>query len=233
MVAEEVNLYKYYAPSFMLVITVSKFTLNLLVLQLGPTRTGTYPPTPIHSPKDTYPSRADKFLRGRRPYVLKPSNTRGLPLRRSHIFRHADEWCWETHGGGEHMGYLVDTEITFSGIGLQVILSSVFVLCAVMFRVRTSKRHFARMMRSTQNRHAMLSSLYTCNVLIAILNVYRLVEYGGGQSGYLQTQVWLTYFLDVGVIAIVTTCAFSWYLPDAKGEHVEAYPLIALSDILW
>lgn len=99
--------------------------------------------------------------------------------------------------------------IISSGIGLQVILFGVFVLCAVMFHVRISKRRFAKMMTFTPNLHAMLLSLYFSNVLIIIIrNIHRVVEYGSGRIGYLQTREWPTYFLDIRLMANVTIRAF-------------------------
>lgn len=127
-------------------------------------------------------------------------------------------------------GNLWTQQIIFSGIGLQVILFGVFVRCAVMFHVRNSKRRFAKMTTVTPNLHAMLLSLYFSNVLIIIIrNIYRLVEYGSGRTGYLQRQGWLTYHLDIRLMASVMIRAFPWYFPDVKGEHVEGHPLIALS----
>ncbi|KAJ5931023.1 RTA1 like protein-domain-containing protein [Penicillium verhagenii] len=109
--------------------------------------------------------------------------------------------------------------LVLGGIALQVILFCFFAVTAAVFHVRISKRRFDRILTPGLHLNAMLFSLYLCSALITVRNIYRLIEYAGGETSYLQTHDWPTYGLDVGLMAVLMIVTLMWYFADTKGEH--------------
>ncbi|KAJ5098130.1 hypothetical protein N7532_005131 [Penicillium argentinense] len=108
--------------------------------------------------------------------------------------------------------------VILAGLALQVIFFLIFTLCSVIFHVRVSKRGIAETVDPTLHINIMLLSIYVTAFLITGRNVYRLVEYKSGTSGYLQEHEWPTYGLDVGLMALFMVITFFWYLADTKAR---------------
>lgn len=71
----------------------------------------------------------------------------------------------------------------------------------------------------------MLFSLYFCSLCIVVRNIYRLIEYQAGESGYLQTHEWLSYVLDVALMALMMMISLIWYFSNTKPKDPASYRL--------
>ncbi|KAJ5368771.1 RTA1 like protein-domain-containing protein [Penicillium cataractarum] len=112
-----------------------------------------------------------------------------------------------------------------AGLILQIVFFCVFISCAIVFNKRVLQVHIARTVDPKLRLQPMLVSLYLCSVLIIVRNVYRVVEYKTGESGYLQSHEWPTYALDVVLMAVLMTVSLSWYLANIKPPSLASYPL--------
>ncbi|KAF4957896.1 hypothetical protein FGADI_2725 [Fusarium gaditjirri] len=90
-----------------------------------------------------------------------------------------------------------------AGLALQVVILVIFLLCAGIFHARLARRGLIGAINPNLLLVMMLSELYACAVLILFRNVYRLVEFGLGDDGYLQAHEWPIYVLDIVFMAIV------------------------------
>ncbi|CAG7941885.1 unnamed protein product [Penicillium olsonii] len=149
------------------------------------------------------------------------------------LFVCGDIICFLIQGSGA--GKLVNahksSEITsaqntvLGGLGLQVFFFCIFLLCAIVFHKRVSKPHVARNLDPSLRLSMTLYSLYFCSVLIIIRNIYRLIEYKTGQSGYLQMNEWPAYVFDIALMAILMMVSLFWYLANTKARTSETLPL--------
>jgi hypothetical protein len=135
------------------------------------------------------------------------------------IFVFGDIFCFLIQATGA--GKLVNANTTstintaktiiLGGLGLQILFFFAFALCAIVFHVRTRQPYFQRSLDPRLRLNTMLQTLYLCSLLITVRNIYRLIEYKSGKTGYLQEHEWPTYGLDVILMAIITAVTLSWY----------------------
>lgn len=117
--------------------------------------------------------------------------------------------------------------IILAGLGLQVFFSAIFALCAVLFHIRVSRGPYPKAVDPSLRLNAMLTSIYICSILITIRNIYRLIEYQGGEDSYLQTHEWPTYGLDVFLMAIIMIIMLFWYDVGTARGRPDAYAMAA------
>ncbi|KAF4969834.1 hypothetical protein FSARC_2992 [Fusarium sarcochroum] len=153
----------------------------------------------------------------------------------SKIFVTGDVICFLVAGAGA--GMLVNAEskssqtngknIVLGGLGLQVVIFLVFVVCAVVFHVRIVSKDLLKTINPKLELVPMMAVLYICSVLVMFRNIFRLIEYEQGKDGYLQSHEWPAYVLDVFFMAIIMFLTLGWYGADLKNEK-NSYTLQAL-----
>jgi hypothetical protein len=149
------------------------------------------------------------------------------------IFVCGDVLCFFIQAGGATKLVNANTSSAISsaqntvlgGLGLQVFCFCIFMLCAVVFHVRVSRGHVADNIDPSLRLGTMLVSLYLCSLCVVVRNIYRLIEYQAGESGYLQTHEWPTYALDIVLMALLMIISLIWYFGNTKAKNFEMYPL--------
>lgn len=143
-----------------------------------------------------------------------------------------DILCFFIQAGGA--GKLVHTETldeistaqntVLVGLILQIVF---FCICLLCYRVPCTRLecHAARTVDPKLRLPSMPFSLYLCSILIVVRNLYRVIEYRAGKSGYLQSHEWPTYALDVGLMAILMIISLFWYLSNIKSLSERDYSL--------
>ncbi|ORY05579.1 RTA1 like protein-domain-containing protein [Clohesyomyces aquaticus] len=101
--------------------------------------------------------------------------------------------------------------IIVGGLGLQVIVSLLFIFVSLNF-----SRNFAAHLRRTGGRcevpwKACLNMLYATSAAILVRNVFRMVEYVMGEDAYLFSHEWTTYVFDGVLMLAVMVGFFRWH----------------------
>ncbi|CAO2651094.1 Nn.00g093910.m01.CDS01 [Neocucurbitaria sp. VM-36] len=110
--------------------------------------------------------------------------------------------------------------IVLVGLVLQIIIFGFFVVVALMFHLRLRKIVAAGKQVMCQLDWAKyLHWLYIVSVIITLRNIYRVVEYEQGVTGYLMTHEWSIYVFDALLMALVLLLTSTWYL-----GHIETLP---------
>ncbi|ENH75914.1 Protein RTM1 [Fusarium oxysporum f. sp. cubense race 1] len=109
--------------------------------------------------------------------------------------------------------------VVLAGLALQVVILVVFLLCAGTFHARLARRGLIGAINPNLLLVIMLSELYACAILILFRNVFRLVDFGLGDDGYLQAHEWPIYVLDILFMAIVMALSLNWYAADLTADH--------------
>ncbi|OJJ94602.1 hypothetical protein ASPACDRAFT_37692 [Aspergillus aculeatus ATCC 16872] len=113
------------------------------------------------------------------------------------------------------------------GLGLQVVFFLIFALCAIVFHARVSRPENKMNVNPALRLNWVLFSLYFASAMIVIRNIYRLIEYKMGESGYLQMHEWPAYAFDVALMACMMLASLFWYSTNTKGARVSgSYPLV-------
>jgi hypothetical protein len=129
------------------------------------------------------------------------------------IFVFGDVFSFLIQGGGA--GLMVQGKadsmktgqnVVVGGLVLQVIMFAVFIVTGLHFNVR-----FRRSVAVARWAHVpwqgTLNMLYVTSGFIMLRNIFRVVEYVGGQDGYLLSTEWPIYVFD-GVLMLFT---MSWF----------------------
>lgn len=102
--------------------------------------------------------------------------------------------------------------IILTGLALQIAVFAVFIVTAALFHVR-----FLRISSDVGSRTSrQLWLLYTTSTLITARNIYRVLEYGFGQDGYLIGHEWTLYVFDAGLMILVMLTSAAWYATREK-----------------
>ncbi|KAL7930655.1 RTA1 like domain-containing protein [Trichoderma chlorosporum] len=102
--------------------------------------------------------------------------------------------------------------IIIGGLVLQILWFGFFVVVALIFHRRMILAPTARSHESNINWRSYLYALYVASSLIIIRNIFRLIEYVQGQSGYLLTTEVFVYCLDALPMFLVVLW-FHWQYP--------------------
>ena len=114
------------------------------------------------------------------------------------------------------------------GLGLQVVFFCIFVLCGIIFHIRVTRAENAMSVRPALRLNWMLASLYICSAFVVIRNIYRLIEYKTGKSGYIQTHEWPAYAFDIALMACMMFFSAFWYSANTKAAcRSGSYPLVS------
>jgi hypothetical protein len=152
-----------------------------------------------------------------------------IPIRRQTlIFVCGDVLAFLTQmgGGGIQASGSVSTfktgeKIILAGLGMQILFFGFFVVCSTIFHLRCRKNPTPASLDPKMPWQQMIVMLYTVSILILVRSIFRIVEYAGGNDGYLLRSEWPVYALDALLMAITMLVFLIWY-PATLKESVKA-----------
>ncbi|KAK5069278.1 hypothetical protein LTR64_008427 [Lithohypha guttulata] len=130
-----------------------------------------------------------------------------------------------------------DNNIVLGGLILQVCIFIVFLVTAIIFHRRMSQRPTSASLDGSLGENGGISSgrfgtmtwrklmvgLYVSSILISLRNIFRVVEYAMGWSGYLLSTEWPLYVFDGLLMVLVLVVCIMWYHPEiSKGNKKSA-----------
>ncbi|KAI9696862.1 MAG: hypothetical protein M1820_008016 [Bogoriella megaspora] len=121
----------------------------------------------------------------------------------------------------------IGTWIIIGGLAIQIGMFVVFMAYCVSFNIRF-RRYVGEMGGSVGEGtpwQGMLNLLYVMSGIVLVRNVYRVVEFVMGQSGYLFSVEWPTYVFDGALMLVVMIGVLIWYpsqlRPNIGDEMIE------------
>jgi hypothetical protein len=120
-------------------------------------------------------------------------------------------------GGGAH-SMKTGQYVVIGGLIVQVAMFGVFVVTALHFNV-TFRRRGETQTCAHVPWQGMLNMLYVTSGFIMVRNIFRVVEYGGGNDGYLLSTEWPLYVFDA-VLMLATMSWFFWRYPCEIKMHL-------------
>ncbi|CZR51387.1 related to Rtm1p [Phialocephala subalpina] len=109
--------------------------------------------------------------------------------------------------------------VILGGLILQIIIFLLFLLVAMIFHRRLRNRPTGKTLDTSITWERMLSQLYIVSVLITIRNLFRVIEYGAGEDGYLLQNEWPIYVFDALLMAIVLAVCSFWYVGKMRSRQ--------------
>ncbi|KAJ5716736.1 hypothetical protein N7488_002382 [Penicillium malachiteum] len=142
------------------------------------------------------------------------------------IFVSCDILTFFIQGGGAGMmaeSSLSNTGqyIVLAGLLLQILTFVMFVVTAVTFARRMGKSPTPAALQSDIPWNQHLRSLYAVSAMILIRSIFRVIEYGLGNNGYLLGHEWPTYVFDALPMFIGMVCFAVWY-PSALQPYLKS-----------
>ncbi len=101
--------------------------------------------------------------------------------------------------------------IILVGLFIQIAMFAFFLVVAGLFGKRMAKREQGRRTQAAVPWTAMLRMLFGVSSLILLRNVFRVVEYAMGQTGYLLANEWPLYIFDAVPMLGVMVGLLFWY----------------------
>ncbi|KAL8917620.1 MAG: hypothetical protein Q9172_005761 [Xanthocarpia lactea] len=101
--------------------------------------------------------------------------------------------------------------IILAGLFLQIILFGLFVLVSIIFHFRLRKQPTQASYAGDVQWQKMLWVLYAVSAIIMVRNIFRVVEYIGGQNGPLLKVEWPIYVFDALLMAATMAVWFAGY----------------------
>ncbi|KAJ5752140.1 hypothetical protein N7520_009057 [Penicillium odoratum] len=105
----------------------------------------------------------------------------------------------------------IGQDIVLAGLVLQIITFVLFVVTAITFARRMGKTPTPTAIRDAVPWKQHLHSLYAVSAMILIRSIFRVVEYGLGNDGYLLGHEWPNYIFDAVPMFIAMVCFAVWY----------------------
>ncbi|KAJ5651413.1 uncharacterized protein N7484_005136 [Penicillium longicatenatum] len=101
--------------------------------------------------------------------------------------------------------------IVLAGLALQILSFVLFLMTAIIFanRIKLNPTSATTQGESPWKKH--LYSLYAISAMILLRSIFRVIEYGLGNDGYLLASEWPTYVLDATPMFIAMVCFAIWY----------------------
>ncbi|KAM0192330.1 hypothetical protein ACHAPI_008276 [Fusarium lateritium] len=124
------------------------------------------------------------------------------------IFVSADNTSEQTDG----------ENVILAGLALQVVILIIFIIFAVVFDVTGIKKGYPGTINPNSRLLPKMVVLYLCSTLIMCRNIFRLVEFGQGEDGYLLAHEWPVYVLDIMFMAFVMVLTLGWYSGEMRVE---------------
>ncbi|OTB07147.1 hypothetical protein M426DRAFT_256853 [Hypoxylon sp. CI-4A] len=114
-------------------------------------------------------------------------------------------------------------KIILLGLAIQVIFFGLFIIVALVFHIRITKRPSPKSLATTAPWQKFLYVLYFTSLLIMIRSVFRMAEYAQGNDGSLLQKEAYSYVLDALLMFIVTGC-FIFFHPSKVLKREAAIP---------
>ncbi|KAM0123729.1 hypothetical protein ACHAQE_002703 [Botrytis cinerea] len=120
--------------------------------------------------------------------------------------------------------------ITIAGLAIQLAFFSVFIFTATIFHRRFQRtantepmRMSVKYMMKNKNWEALLYVLYVTSALILIRSAFRLIEYAGGNDGYLLSHEAFAYIFDATLMFFVMVILNIFHPSDVMGDKATLY----------
>ncbi|KAL4794964.1 RTA1 like protein-domain-containing protein [Aspergillus venezuelensis] len=113
--------------------------------------------------------------------------------------------------------------IVIGGLMVQIVIFGFFMVTSVVFEMRMRRGPTAR--EETWRRH--LYPLYAVSVLIMVRSIFRVIEYAGGQKGYLLSHEWPLYVFDA-VLMLGVMIIWGWWHPGTIRQGVFGEQLLSM-----
>ena len=158
--------------------------------------------------------------------IIRSINGEKLSLVRAEwltrIFVLGDVFAFFVQGGGAGIQatgnkFKLGQDIIMVGLVIQIISVGLFCVTAVLFEVRIRRRPTEASLRTNVPWKQSLWMLYAVLVLIMIRSLFRVIEYGMGQNGYLLNHEWTLYIFD-SVPMFMTMVVFWYWYPSNLGD---------------
>ncbi|KIW37491.1 uncharacterized protein PV06_10530 [Exophiala oligosperma] len=136
------------------------------------------------------------------------------------VFIGGDMLCFIIQGAGggvlsgakTHSRVKLGEYIILAGLVLQIVVFGFFVIVAADFHSRA--RHSPAISATNIPWQRCLCILYFISILISVRNIFRVVEYVWGSSGYALRHEWTLYIFDGALMAAVVLVCLTWYSVD-------------------
>ncbi|KAF7922879.1 uncharacterized protein EAE97_011043 [Botrytis byssoidea] len=126
--------------------------------------------------------------------------------------------------------------ITIAGLAIQLAFFSVFIFTATLFHRRFQRTTNTAPMRMSVNHimknrnwEALLYVLYITSALILIRSAFRLIEYAGGNDGYLLSHEVFAYIFDATLMFFVMVILNLFHPSDVMGDKATLYGSTGMS----
>lgn len=101
--------------------------------------------------------------------------------------------------------------IVLAGLILQIITFVLFLTTATVFKLRMDRHPTLAALNGDVPWKKHLYSMYAISGMILLRSVFRVIEYGLGNDGYLLSNEWPNYILDALPMFIAMVCFAVWY----------------------
>ncbi|TGO55644.1 hypothetical protein BOTNAR_0240g00010 [Botryotinia narcissicola] len=126
--------------------------------------------------------------------------------------------------------------ITIAGLAIQLAFFNAFIFTATLFHRRFQRttntapmRMSVNYMMKNKNWEALLYVLYITSALILIRSAFRLIEYAGGNDGYLLSHEVFAYIFDATLIFFVMVILNVFHPSDVMGDKATLYGSTGMS----
>ncbi|KAH7090302.1 RTA1 like protein-domain-containing protein [Paraphoma chrysanthemicola] len=102
--------------------------------------------------------------------------------------------------------------IIIGGLVIQVLFFGCFIVTSLMWHSRMRKLPTSRIVSKSIPWEMQLYALYAASVLILVRSVFRLIEYGQGNDGYLISHEYFLYIFD-STLMWITMAILAWVHP--------------------
>lgn len=107
-------------------------------------------------------------------------------------------------------------DIIMAGLALQLVWFGVFVIVAATFHRRLALKPTMQSQQLNYRWRRFLTTLYVASTLIIVRSLFRIIEYAGGNDGYLFSQEAFLYVFDALLMFIVVSW-LNWRHPGEIG----------------
>jgi hypothetical protein len=117
--------------------------------------------------------------------------------------------------GGTQSAADTGEKVILGGLGLQILFFGFFVVVALIFHMRIHKEPTSTVLVDIDIRRAYrkhLYALYAGSTLILVRSLFRIIEYGQGNDGYLISHEVFLYVFDA-VLMFCVMLLFAWVHP--------------------
>ena len=119
---------------------------------------------------------------------------------------------------GTYVNYVTGSNIVIGGLAVLVFYITLFMLSAALFHIRIIRNPTQLSSLSTKKWQKHLFILYATSFSIFVRSIYRLIEYGGGNSSTLMRSEWTLYVLDATLMWALLV-VFAMWRPIRKGAR--------------